>query len=445
MSLKASISGIRGVIGTTLTPDLIVNSICAFSKILTEGKILLGRDSRTSGDAISNLVRGTFNMLGRDVVDIGLVTTPVVLFGVNEGDYAGGIIITASHNNEEWNALKLVNSNGKFISPQEFEAFLLESYTKDYKYVSYGSIGKNYFDENVVIEHRKKILNFINTDLIKKKKFRVALDTINGGGSILAVDFLKELGCEIISINTEPTGIFNHPPEPTPKNLVDLSNLIKKSKVDVGFALDPDGDRLVISDAKGNILSEELTLALAVKHYLSNYKKTDVVINLSTSSVIEDIAGENNVKLYRAKTGEINVTENMESVESKIGGEGNGGVIAYELNKCRDALVGIAFLLEYLAKTDKNVTELVDELPKYFLIKEKFNIENIDFRKTEEIIKQKYKNERLNTQDGLRIDFNEGWVLIRKSNTEPIIRVFAEAKSEERAKKIIDDIKKLIF
>lgn len=444
MSLKASISGIRGVVGKTLTPRLIADSICAFSKILPKGKILIGRDSRTSGDAISKLVMGTLNLLGRDVTDIGLVTTPVVLFGVNEGDYAGGIIITASHNNEEWNALKLVNSKGKFISPLEFENFLLESYTREFEYASYRNIGKNSFDDGIVKAHRKKIINFIDASLVRSKNFKVALDTINGGGCIVAKDFLSELTSDIVAINTEATGIFNHSPEPTPKNLTDLSKLIKNEKAQVGFALDPDGDRLVVSDENGNILSEEITLALCVKHYLANYEKSDVVINLSTSSVIEDITKDFGVKIYRAKTGEINVTEKMELENSFIGGEGNGGVIAYKLNKCRDAVVGMAFILEMMANTDKKISELVSELPVYFMIKEKAGIENIDFNGAEKEVKDFFKNEKINSLDGLRIDFDDGWVLLRKSNTEPIARIFAEAKSEEKAQSIIEKVKKFL-
>ena len=310
---------------------MIVESILAFSKILPSGEILIGRDARTSGEAITNLVKGTLNLIGRNVVDLGIVTTPVVLFGVNEYKFAGGIIITASHNGEEWNALKLVNSDGKFISPSEFENFLLESYVKEYDYATYNKIGKNSFSHTIVNDHREKIINFIDNKLVRSKNIKVALDTINGGGCFIANDFLKALGCDVISINSEPTGFFNHPPEPTPKNLYDLSNLVKSSKADVGFALDPDGDRLVISDENGNILSEELTLALSINHYLSTYNKSDVVINLSTSSVVEDIAKEFGVKLFRAKTGEINVTEKMESVGSEIGGEGNGGVITTNL------------------------------------------------------------------------------------------------------------------
>jgi len=443
MSIKASISGIRGIIGSSLTPKVIIEYVSAFSSIIGDGKILLGRDSRVTGEMVSSLVKGVLSACGRDVVDIGIVPTPVVLYGVANGLFAGGIIITASHNPEEWNALKLVNKHGKFISPKEFEILSNSYSTKDFFYSDYKGIGKFFFDDKIASEHQKKIFNFIDNNLIKSKKFKVALDTVNGAGGLLTIKFLESLNCQVKKLNVEPTGLFSHPPEPTPKNLTDLSKEMKKEKQDVGFALDPDGDRLVIADENGDILSEELTLALCVKHFLSNYKKTDIVINLSTSRVTEDVAKEFGVNVLRVPTGEIHVTEEMERLGSLLGGEGNGGIIAAELNKCRDALVGIGFILEMLAKENKTIGELVNELPKYYLQKEKINAANVDFMRIENDIKTKFVNEKIDLRDGIRIDFKDSWVLIRKSNTEPIIRIFAEALSEKSACQLVDEIKNI--
>jgi phosphomannomutase len=443
MSLKASISGIRGVVGTSLTPPLIVDYVSAFSSIIGDGTILIGRDSRVTGEMIVSLVKSVLNASGHNVVDIGIVPTPVVLFGVANGNYAGGIIVTASHNPEEWNALKLVNKKGKFISPKEFE-ILSNSYSiKDFYFADYKTIGSSSFDDKIPEVHKNKILNFIDSKSIRNKSFKVALDTVNGAGGIPSVKFLEELKCDILKLNIEPTGLFSHPAEPTPKNLKTLSEAMKKHKVDVGFALDPDGDRLVLADENGDILSEELTLALCVKHYLSNYKKTDVVINLSSSRIVEDIAAEFGCKTHRVPTGEIHVTEQMEKIRSLIGGEGNGGIIAIELNKCRDALVGIGFILEMLSKTNETLSQIVSKLPKYFLIKEKFNVTSIDFTALENDIKNKYSNEKIDTRDGIRIDFSDSWILIRKSNTEPIIRIFAEAKTEQKAKDLVENAKNI--
>jgi phosphomannomutase len=441
MGLKASISGIRGVIGTSLTPRVIVDYVSAFSSILSDGKVLLGRDSRVTGEMVSGIVKGTLNACGRDVVDIGIVPTPVVLFGVGNGNYAGGIVITASHNPEEWNALKLVNKSGKFISPREFDILSSNYSTQDFYFSDFKNIGTSSFDENIAEFHKKKIFDFIEIETIRKKKFVIALDTVNGAGGLTTVKFLKEAGCEIKELNTEPTGIFAHPPEPTPKNLKELSDTMKLSKFDAGFALDPDGDRLVIADENGDILSEELTLALCVDHYLKKYGKTDVVINLSSSKVTEDIAGKYGVKIFRVPTGEIHVTEEMEKTGSLIGGEGNGGVIALKLNKCRDALVGIAFILEMLSGTDKKLSEIVNELPKYFLVKEKFPASSIDFTEIENDIKNSFGKAKIDDRDGLRIELVDSWALIRKSNTEPIIRIFAEAQKEEKARELIEKIR----
>ncbi len=447
MALKASISGIRGIIGDSLNPQLIINYTSAFSSILEKGSILIGRDSRPSGLMITDLIKGVLNALGRDVTDIGIIPTPVVLHGVANGEFAGGIVITASHNPAEWNALKLVNSKGKFLSKIEFKKLTEKYENNQFDYCGHENIGFVFNNDKIPDNHIDKILKFINVDLIKKFKFKVALDAVNGASGPHIIKFLKKLGCDVFTINCEPTGKFSHPPEPTPVNLKELSNFIKDTKVDIGFAIDPDGDRLVVADENGKILLEELTLALCVKHFLKNYKKSDVVINTSTSRIIEDIAESFSCKVYRAPTGEINVTEKMEELNAKIGGEGNGGVIFPELNKCRDSLVGIALILEMLSIEKEKISEIAKKFPEYFFIKEKAPFQSNNDISQDKIdkIKLEFNDQNIDTQDGIRIEFKDKWILLRKSNTEPIIRIFAEAKSEKQAVDLIDRIKKIIL
>jgi phosphomannomutase len=443
MSLKASISGIRGIIGDSLTPQVIMDYVLSFSAILKEGKILIGRDSRVTGEMILNIVKGVLNFCGRDVVDIGIVPTPVVLFGVLKGDFAGGIIVTASHNPEEWNALKLVNGKGKFLSHHEFNELSKLYESKRFKFVTHKKIGKVQNDDNIPLKHIAKIMEFIDIHSIQKLKLKVVLDSVNGAGGRHTVDFLTRVGCEVISINEAPTGVFAHPPEPKPEHLQELSKEVRNNKADIGFALDPDADRLVIADENGEVLSEELTLALCIQHYLARHKKSDVVVNLSTSRIIEDIAKRHQCKVHRVPTGEINVTEKMEKINAKVGGEGNGGVILRDINKCRDALVGIALILEMLAKEKKQLSKIVEELPKYVLIKDKISSEKIAYSNILGNIIVEFKDQMIDTQDGIRIDFNDRWVLFRKSNTEPIIRIFAEAKNKEAALDLINKVKRV--
>lgn len=443
MSLKASISGIRGIIGDSLTPQVITEYISAFSHILKKGKILIGRDSRNSGKMILSIVKGLLNFLGRDVIDIGIVPTPVVLFGVANGDFAGGIIITASHNPLEWNALKLVNGKGKFISPSEFEQISSLVNKKNFKYSDHKNIGHNFKDEKIKKNHIEKILSFIDVNSIKRCKFKVTLDAVNGAGGPHFIEFLKRAGCKIIAINDEPTGNFAHSPEPTPKNLQQLSDITKKKNADIGFALDPDADRLVVADRSGEVLSEELTLALCVYFYLKYREKTDIVINSSTSMIIESIAKKFGVKVHRVPTGEINVTEKMEKIGSKIGGEGNGGIILLELNKCRDALVGVSMILELLSREKISLKEIIESFPKHYLIKDKVVSKDIDISKINKKIEFEFKGQNIDNQDGIRVDLKDKWVLLRKSNTEPIIRIFAESSSVKESKDLISRIKNI--
>ncbi|MBQ1999459.1 MAG: phosphoglucosamine mutase [Spirochaetales bacterium] len=443
MSLKASISGIRGIVGESLTPDVIVKYVSAYSQMMPAGPILLGRDSRPSGDVLCNFVAYLLNCLGREVIEIGIVPTPTVLFCVKEKGYAGGIVITASHNPIEWNALKLVNSKGKFLSPAEFAKLSELVEQGKFDYAVWDKLGKSEKMHDMALLHLEKVLNFVDVEKIKAKNFKVVIDTVNGAGGPIGAKLLRTLGCEVIEINTETTGYFAHPPEPTPANLTQLSEKMKECGADVGFALDPDADRLVLAGSDGEILSEEYTLALCADHYLSSKEKTDLVINLSSSRLCDDVAAKHGVKVLRVPTGEIHVTESLEQTGAKLGGEGNGGVILPQINKCRDTLVGMALILEYLANNGKKIEDCAKEIGNYSFIKTKFQVTDIDLTKTEALLKEKFPDGKLNNSDGLRLDFDDSWVLIRKSNTEPIVRVFAEAKSEQRALELIESVRNI--
>ncbi len=445
MSLKASISGIRGVVGESLTPQVIVDYASAFASLLPEGDIIIGRDSRPTGPFITSLVVAILNSMGRNVVDVGIVPTPTVLFLVGKMKCAGGIVITASHNPIQWNALKLVNSKGRFLSPLEFDQLTRLYEKKQFIYSHYNTIGLSETNYVLPSSHIDTILRFVDKELIVSKKFKVALDTVNGAGGTMAVDLLKQLGCEVIELNTEPTGIFAHPPEPTPENLQCLSDGVSASKAHIGFALDPDGDRLVICGSDGVVLSEEYTLALSINHYLHSRGPSDVVINLSTSRLSIDAAEKYGCKVIKVPTGEIHVTEALFKTGSKIGGEGNGGVIIPQVNSCRDALLGMALILESLSKGEDKVEVVASGMKKYTLIKEKVETSVFNMESTLEKLKKKYSDCTYNTEDGLRIDFKDKWVLIRKSNTEPIVRVFAEAVGFEAAQKLLSEIKEAAF
>lgn len=443
MSLKASISGIRGIVGESLIPQVIVDYVSAYSQMMPKGTILLGRDSRPSGNVLCNFVAYLLNCLGRDVVDIGIVPTPTVLFCVNEKKYAGGIVITASHNPIEWNALKLVNNSGKFLSPEEFAKLSQLVEQKKFDYAKWDKLGTLQKDYDMPEMHLNKVLGFVDTEKIKSKKFKVVIDTVNGAGGPIGAKLLRLLGCDVTEINTEPTGYFAHQPEPTPANLTQLSEKMKECHADVGFALDPDGDRLVIAGSNGEILSEEYTLALCADHYLSSKGKTDLVINLSSSRQCDDVAAKYGVKVLRVPTGEIHVTEALEKTHAKLGGEGNGGIILPQINKCRDSLVGMALILEYLAGNGRKIEDCALDIGSYSFIKKKFDMADIDLGKVEILLKEKFPNGKLNNSDGLRLDFDDSWVLIRKSNTEPIVRVFAEAKSENKAADLINEVRNI--
>ncbi|MEJ5263386.1 MAG: phosphoglucosamine mutase [Ignavibacterium sp.] len=447
-TLMVSISGIRGIVGDGLSPEVIVKYTSAYADFIEQGKVVIGRDARISGEMVKQIVTGTLLAKGLDVIDIGIVPTPTVQFTVKTLEAQGGIAITASHNPNEWNALKLLNSTGQFMSPEEHEK-MKTFLNKESFYESWGKLGKREEYYEAIDNHIDEILKLklIDTEKIRSRKFKVLLDCVNGAGVYSVPKLLYKLGCELIPINCDKSGIFPRLPEPLPENLIATMKAVKENKVDLGIVVDPDVDRLVLITENGEPFGEENTITQVVKFILSK-TPGNVAVNLSTTRAVEDVAKDFSCKVFRAPVGEANVVKKMKEVDAVIGGEGSGGVIYPALHYGRDALVGIALTLQHLAESNLSLSELKAQLPQYFIVKKKIELENIS---PDEVIKNlvfKYQNQNLNTDDGLRIDFEDHWVHMRKSNTEPIIRIIVEARdkklAEEFADKYVKEIEELV-
>lgn len=447
-TLMVSISGIRGIVGDGLDPEVIVKYINAYSKFIDSGKVIVGRDARITGEMVNQIVTGTLLANGLDVIDIGICPTPTVQFTVKSLNADGGIAISASHNPNEWNALKLLNSTGQFMSPDQHEK--MKTYLSDNpSYKSWDNIGKRTVLSDAIKNHVDAILNLpiINVDEIRRKKFKVVVDCVNGAGAYCIPDLLKSFGCEVIELNCEKTGIFPRLPEPLPENLTETMKAVRTHKADFAVVVDPDVDRLVLITDKGEPFIEENTVTIAIDFVLSK-TNGNVVVNLSTSRSVDDIAKKYNSFCYRSPVGEANVVKKMKEVNSVIGGEGSGGVIYPALHYGRDALVGIALVLQYLTDSNLKLSEIKDRLPQYYISKKKIDLNNISPDSVLNNLIKKYSSYKKNTEDGLRIDFDDHWVHFRKSNTEPIIRIITEsgsqAYSEELSEKYFNEIKSLM-
>ncbi len=443
--LMIGISGVRGVIGEGLTPEVLIKYSAAFGSFCCKSlrrntfpKVVLGRDSRISGEMCRFAVLSGLLATGCEVVDIGVCPTPTVQIAVEGLKADGGIVITASHNPIQWNALKFIGSDGMFLAQREAEKFFDLVNNNKITYQFWSRLGKVKADHSWIQKHIQKILKlrYIDVNRIKRKKLKVVLDCCNGAGGTISPGLLKALGCQVIELYCHPDGNFAHDPEPRPDNLISLCQAVKKSKADIGFANDPDVDRLAIVSDQGIPLGEEATLALATKFILSRKPKSKVVTNVSTSRMIDDIAKEFGSKVYRTKVGEAHVVRHLKAVKGIMGGEGNGGVILPELHYGRDALVGMALILEYLVESGKTITKVASDLPRYFMIRKKGKLTK-DFERNLIRLKRKYTKEKIDLIDGVRIDFKDAWIHIRKSNTEPIFRIIAEAKSKEEALRLI--------
>ena len=456
MALIKSISGIRGTIGGKAGEGLsgvdIVKFTAAYAQFIKRNnpqasKIVVGRDARLSGRMVDHLVAGTLMSMGLDVINIGLASTPTTEVAVTGCGADGGIILTASHNPRQWNALKLLNAKGEFLSDKEGKEIIAIAEKDDYTFVEVDDLGHEYKDETWSLRHIEmvKALPLVDSDTIEKAGFTVAVDAVNSVGGIVIPQLLKALGVKnIVELNCEATGNFAHNPEPIPQNLTDISNLMKDGKADVGFVVDPDVDRLAIVMENGEMFVEEYTL-VAVADYVLSHTPGSTVSNLSSSRALADVTKSHGCSYSAAAVGEVNVVDKMKETGAVIGGEGNGGVIYPELHYGRDALVGVALFLTLLAKKGKKVSELKKEYPVYTIVKNRIDLTpDIDVDALLKAVKEAYKNEKVTDIDGVKIDFNEGWVHLRKSNTEPIIRIYSEASTPEKAEELAESVKKIV-
>lgn len=451
MSLIKSISGIRGTIGgfpgANLTPTDIMKFTLAFGTWIKEQegnrKVVIGRDARVSGTMVNNIVVGSLQSIGIDVVDLGLSTTPTVEIAVHEEKAGGGIIITASHNPKQWNALKLLNSHGEFISAKAGEEVLRIAEDRVIEFEDVNSLGSYSQDDTYIDRHIDKILKLKLVDVaaIKAKNYKVAIDCVNSSGGIAIPKLLRALGVEnILELYTEPTGLFPHNPEPLPENLTELANTVKKYNADLGICVDPDVDRLALVCDDGNMFGEEYTL-VAVADYILGKKKGASVSNLSSTRALRDVTEKHGQEYFASAVGEVNVVEKMKEVKAVIGGEGNGGIIYPELHYGRDAMVGIALFLTHLAKSGMNATQLRATYPNYYIAKKKIDLDlSVNVEKLFEDLENKYSKYPVNTIDGIKIEFDKDWVHLRRSNTEPIVRIYAESNSETTADNISNQI-----
>lgn len=451
MSLIKSISGIRGTIGgfpgANFTPVDIMKFTLAFGYWVKETtgnrKIVIGRDARVSGQMVNNIVVGSLQSIGIDVVDLGLSTTPTVEIAVHEEKAGGGIIITASHNPKQWNALKLLNSQGEFISAKAGEEVLNIAEDRTIEFEEINAIGSHTFDDTYIDRHIEKILKLklVDREAIANRKFKVVIDCVNSSGGIAIPKLLKALGVETITeLYTEPSGLFPHNPEPLPENLTELAMTVKKQNADLGIAVDPDVDRLALVCEDGNMFGEEYTL-VAVADYVLQNKKGNTVSNLSSTRALRDVTEKAGMEYHASAVGEVNVVQMMKDVKAVIGGEGNGGVIYPELHYGRDAMVGIALFLTHLAKSGKSASLLRAGYPNYYISKKKVDLDvSVNIDKVFEEIENKYANYPVNTIDGLKIELDKDWVHLRRSNTEPIIRIYAESNSETTSDNIANQI-----
>jgi len=440
--LLISVSGIRGIIGKTLTSEIAHNYARAFGSYLKGGKVAVGRDTRRTGPMISSAVISGLMSSGCDVADIGICPTPTIEMAVRDGGFSGGVAVTASHNPIEYNALKLIGEGGVFLCDRRGRKVQQIFNSRQFRNCSWNSAGKATLEDKWIDHHIKKIaeLDIISPSLIKRRRLKIVADCGGGAACSMAGDFFRRLGVKYELIHSIPTGEFPRGPEPVPENLSDLSKAVKRNKADVGFAFDPDADRLAIVSEKGEPIGEEYTLALGSRYILSR-RSGPLAVNLSSSMLNDFVAREAGVKIYRTKVGERNVTEKLQRVRGIVGGEGNGGLIYPRLHWGRDAFLAAAVITQYLASSGLKISGLVMELPQYVMIKTKINLARSDVEKKIKALETVFRGEKINRIDGIKISGKDWWVQIRVSNTEPVTRIISEASDHKTARSLIGTVK----
>jgi phosphomannomutase len=437
-NLKFSEAGLRGVVGETLLPPLVAGITGAFASTLEPGPVAIGRDTRLSGPMLLDLVASAFRAAGRDVVDLGVCPVPTIEYFVKSEGLPGAIDITASHNPAEWNALKLIGEGGYFLD-REAARKVAVAYDTGVRWRRYDGIGSRRPDATAIPRHIDRVLSVVDVEKIRARRFKVAIDCVNGAASLMTPLLLEALGCEVVSIHVTPDAPFPHPPEPRPQNLGDLIRLVKDSGADIGFAQDPDADRLAMIAEGGRALSEEYTLVLAAEHVLSHNPGKAVVGNLSGSRMLEDVARRHGSCCYRTEIGEINVSKVLREKQGAIGGEGNGGVMLPAVHECRDSFTGIALLLELMAERGAPIGAIADDLPSYAMLKFQAEIAPERVRDAVDAVESAMgAGAEADRRDGVKLSWADRWIHIRGSNTEPIIRIMAEAPTEREAEALIN-------
>ncbi len=441
MTLIISVSGIRGIVGAGLSPQIACDFGCAFGTYLGGVRVVLGRDTRPSGPMIRSAVAAGLNACGCEVLDLGVVSTPGVALMTRRLGAAGGVVVTASHNPQAWNGIKFLSADGWAFGPDIAERIRQIYESKAFALVDAVSTGRGKHQPGTHKRHVKAVLAGINADRIRQRRLRVVLDSINGAGGIGASALLERLGCEVAHINAEPNGVFAHAPEPTAENLTGLCDAVREHRADVGLAQDPDADRLALVDENGTYIGEEYTLALAARHVLSS-RPGPCAANLSTSRMIDEVARSfGGCTVHRTPVGEAHVARAVIDNDCVIGGEGNGGVIDPRVVPVRDSFAAIGLVLELLAATGKTLSQLVDQIPRFCMIKQKFGCTSEKTSQVLDEVRRVFADEPLNDADGIRIDWPEGWVHVRGSNTEPIMRIIAEAADPSTAEELAGRIR----
>ena len=449
VSLMVSISGVRGIVGSSLTPETVTTYAAAYSEFCERGPIAIGRDGRITGDSIADIVIAILRQMGSDVISLGIVPTPTVALAVKKMGLAGGISITASHNPMVWNGLKFFSRTGLFLNGDENRDFWKIADRGLFEYRPWDRQGIVHQRKDFRDEHVRTVLGMevLQTEVVRSRHLKVVVDCVNASGGAVVPDLLRSLGCEVVELYCDVSGIFAHTPEPIPENLGDLAARVRKEHADLGMAIDPDSDRLVIIDERGEPIGEEYTITLAVDLVLRKERERGrtghtVVVNLSTTRAVEDVAARYGAQCVRTPVGEINVAQRMTSIGAVIGGEGSGGVIYPAVHPGRDAMVGAVLILQSLAESNGSMSSLAASMRRYSIVKGKVEVGNIDARRRlDAIAKNCGARARVNSDDGIKIDFSDSWVHLRLSNTEPIIRIIAEATRRADAEALVDQFR----